>query len=233
MNPSGLSNALLASLDVSDWSKWEPYFERIELKHRQELLRPDDRLEYLWFPEGGVQSQVIESLEGGSVEVAIVGSEGVVGLPGIFGVRHMATRTIAQLETTAMRIRLDDFSKHLQRDHPLLRRLESYAAATLGSLSQIAGCNRLHSPEQRLCRWLLMVRNRVHADTLPMTHEFLSLMLGTRRASVTEVAQTLQKRRLINYERGSLEFLDVSGLEQCACECYEIINGIYSNAGIL
>ncbi len=226
-------NSLLASLGAPEWAKWEPYFERVHLKLREELLRPDDTLEFLWFPEGGVQSQVIESSEGGSVEVAIVGSEGVVGLPGIFGVRHMATRTIVQVETDAMRIRLNDFRKHLLPDHALLRRLERYAAATLGSLSQIAGCNRLHSPEQRLCRWLLMVRNRLDTDSIPMTHEFLSLMLGTRRASVTEVAQALQGRNLIAYERGTLEFLNVAGLERFTCECYQIINQIYKNAGIL
>lgn len=233
MNPHSTQNKLLASLDSNAWSKWMPCFERVHLEAREEILRPDDVLQYLWFPEGGVQSQMIETLEGGSVEVSLVGSEGVIGVPGVFGVRHMATRTIAQLETTALRIRLDDFSEHLDHEHPLLRRLERYAAAMLGTLSQIAGCNRLHSPEQRLCRWLLMVRKRVNEDRIPITHEFLSLMLGTRRSSVSEVASELQRRGLIRYDRGWLDFINLAGLKRYTCECYEVVNRIYRKSGIL
>jgi CRP-like cAMP-binding protein len=115
----------------------------------------------------------------------------------------------------------------------LLQCLERYAATMLGALSQIAGCNRLHSAEQRLCRWLLMVLDRVNAPTLPITHQFMSLMLGTRRASVTEVAHKLSSRALIRYERGIVEVLNTDGLRECSCECYTIIRSLYENAGIL
>lgn len=221
------SNRLIASLEDGVWRHWAPYFERIALSQREELFGPDDPLAYLWFPENGVCSQVVESGNGGSVEVAITGREGVVGLPAIFGAKHAATRAVAQMSMSVLRIRVDDFMRHLHADHPLLHSLERYAAITLSSLSQIAGCNRLHRTEQRLCRWLLMVRDRVGEDELPITHDFLALMMGTRRSSVTEVAQRLQQRGLIRYERGVISYTDVAGLKEAACECYGIIRRLY------
>lgn len=223
------SNRLIASLKQPEWERWEPHFERVELAQRQELFGPDEPLKYLWFPENGVCSLVVESSDGGSVEVAIAGREGMLGLPAIFGARHAATRAVAQMKSTALRIRAEDFLRELHDDHPLLDHLERYAAVTLSALSQIAGCNRLHRTEQRLCRWLLMVRDRVEADELPMTHDFLALMMGTRRPSVTEAAQHLQQEGLIRYERGVIEYADVPGLQERACECYGIIRALYNN----
>ncbi len=153
-----------------------------------------------------MHSQVVQSAEGGSVEVSLVGREGMVGLPAIFGVRYAAMQTVAQMQTTALRIGVDDFTRHLHGEHPLLRKLEKYAAVSLMTLAQIAGCNRLHDPQQRLSRWLLMVRDRVDGDRLSVTHEFLSLMLGTRRATVSEVAQALQRLGVIHYDRGVIEY---------------------------
>jgi CRP-like cAMP-binding protein len=225
-----VQNRLLASLAPEDWATWEPHFEHVHLGYRQEILHPGERITHLWFPEGGIQSQVVETIEGDSVEVAVIGAEGVVGLPAIFGVFDSATRTIAQMETTAWRIRAEDFRKHLHPDYPLLRRIERYAAAVLGSLAQIAACNRLHSVEQRLSRWLLTVYDRVRRNQIPMTHEFMSLMLGTRRATVTEVAGELQKRMLIRYEPGTMEFTDVQALHANTCECYDVIQRLFEEA---
>lgn len=220
-------NRLIASLQDDARRHWQPYFERIALSQREELFGPDDPLEYLWFPENGVCSQVVESSNGGSVEIAITGREGVVGLPAIFGAKHAATRAVAQMSMSVLRIRVDQFMGNLHGEHPLLHQLERYAAVTLSCLAQIAGCNRLHRTEQRLCRWLLMVRDRAGEDTLPMTHDFLSLMVGTRRSSVTEAAQRLQQRGLIRYERGTMTYADVEGLEEAACECYGIIRRLH------
>jgi CRP-like cAMP-binding protein len=154
----------------------------------------------------------------------------MVGLPAVFGAYHSANRTLTQMETTAWRIAADEFRRRIHPEYPLLRRIERYAAAVLVSLAQIAACNRLHHVEQRLCRWLLTVHDRVQRDRIPMTHEFLSLMLGTRRATVTDVAHELQKRNLIRYEPGSIEFIDVQGLHDCVCECYDVICVLFDAA---
>jgi CRP-like cAMP-binding protein len=220
-------NHLLDSLSLAEWRHWEPHFERVVLGYREELLRPGEPITHLWFPEGGVQSQVVETLDGDSVEIALVGAEGVIGLPAVFGARDSATHTIAQIETTAWRIGLHEFRQRLHPDYPLLRRIERYAAAAFASLAQIAACNRLHAVEQRICRWLLTVHDRVERDSIPMTHEFLSLMLGTRRATVTEVIGSLQRSNLIQYEPGYIVFTDVQGLHEHACECYDVIQSLF------
>ncbi len=221
------TNRLIASLKPAERQRWEPFFERMCIAQREELFGPDDPFEHLWFPESGVCSQVVESADGRSVEVAVTGREGTIGLPAIFGARHAATRAVAQTDMTALRIRVEDLLEHLDGDHPLLKHLERYAAVTLSVLAQIAGCNRLHDTKQRLSRWLLMVRDRAGADELPMTHEFLSLMVGTRRSSVTQVAQNLQRDRVIRYERGVITFIDVSALEARSRECYVVIRKLY------
>jgi CRP-like cAMP-binding protein len=222
-----IRNRLLGSLSPEEWSAWEPYFEPVQLGYRHELLHPGERIAHLWFPEGGIQSQVVETLDGDSVEVAVVGAEGMVGLPAVFGVYYSENRTLAQMETTAWRIDAEEFRRHIHPDYPLLRRIERYAAALLVSLAQIAACNRLHHVEQRFCRWLLTVHDRVQLDRIPMTHEVLSLMLGTRRATVSDVAHELQRRNLIRYEPGMIEFIDVQGLHECVCECYDVIRTLF------
>lgn len=225
MNPN---NSLLESLPADDWQRWQPYFQYCEVPIRKQLYGLDEAIDYLWFPEDGVFSQVIEGSRGGSVEVAVIGFEGMIGLPAVFGARKTPTRVVAQTPASALRIRIDDFFGNLCGDDPLLRRLERYAAVRLSVLAQIAGCNRLHRTEQRLCRWLLMVHDRARCDRLPMTHEFLALMLGTRRAAVTEVAHQLQQEGLIHYERGTIEFANRAGLEARACECYDAIRSLYA-----
>lgn len=216
-------NEIIASLAPADRRTWEPYFVRETLEARQELAGPDDPIDCLWFIESGVCSQVIESSDARSVEVAVIGREGFVGLPGIFGVRYPASRTIVQVGGSALRIGLDEFVAHLHGDHPLLRHLEHYAAITLCLLSQIAGCNRLHRADQRLARWLLMVCERLDTAMFPVTHDFLALMLGASRPSVSDVAQELQTTGAIRYERGFVQVVDADALRASACECYGVI----------
>ncbi len=223
-------NFLLASLPAEEWAKWHPHFERVPLKYRQELLRPGEPLSHLWFLENGIASQVIETVDGASVEVAVIGAEGLIGLPAVFGVNYTALRTVIQMESSALRVDVDAFHRNLHRKHPLLRRIERYAVAVMGGLAQVAACNRLHRVEQRLCRWLLAVHDRVQCDRIPMTHEFLSFMLGTRRASVSDAAQALAERNLIRYEPGTIEYVDIAGLEEFACECYTVIRRLYREA---
>jgi CRP-like cAMP-binding protein len=134
---------------------------------------------------------------------------------------------MAQMPMTALRVRVEEFQAYLSGEHALLRRLERYAAVRLSVLFQVAACNRLHRAEQRLCRWLLMMRDHVQQNELPITHDFLALMVGTRRSAVTEVTQRLEQQGLIGHERGAIIYKDVAGLERCACECFGIIRRLY------
>jgi CRP-like cAMP-binding protein len=161
------------------------------------------------------------------VEVGIIGREGIVGLPAVFGVSLAAAQGVAQMDLSALRIRVTDFHEHLSANRALLSRIERYAAVRFGCLAQTAACNRLHRTHQRLCRWLLLVRDLAGSNELPITHEFLGLMLGARRASVSEAAAELQARGLIRYEPGMLHYLDVAGVEELACECYGIIRRLH------
>lgn len=226
------SNGLLASLDPGEWAALQGHFERVKVARRAELLRPDDQHEYLWFPEGGVFSLVLPTVDGTCVEILITGNEGILGLPACFGVNRAVTRTIAQFDTTALRIPLAAFTRAVPPGHPLFANIQRFAGVTLIALAQLSACNRLHSSEQRLCRWLLSVRDRLHTNDLEITHEFLALMLGTRRPSITAVAGAMQKRGILRYHRSAITILDERHLLSSACECYGAIRKSYEAAGI-
>lgn len=226
------SNGLLASLEPKEWAALQRHFERVHVERHEELVRPDDAHEYLWFPEGGVFSLVLPTVDGTCVEIMLTGNEGILGLPACFGVNRAVTRTIAQFDATAMRIPLNTFMETVRPGGPLLSSIQRFAGATLIVLAYLSACNRLHSSEQRLCRWLLAVRDRLHTNDLEITHEFLALMLGTRRPSITAVAGALQKRGILRYHRSSITILDECRLRASACECYEAIRKSYAAAGL-
>lgn len=226
------SNGLLSSLCRDDWAPLQRFFERVPVTRKQEILRPDEPYQYLWFPEGGVYSLVLPTTDGTCVEILTTGNEGVLGLPAFFGVERAVTRTVVQFDATALRIRLDTFTQVVPPDHPLVRRIQRFAGATLMALAQISACNRLHTSEQRFCRWLLCVRDRLQTDNLEITHEFLALMLGTRRPSVTAVASALQERGIVRYHRSFISIVDAEQLHDYACECYDAILKSYAAAGV-
>jgi CRP-like cAMP-binding protein len=168
-------------------------------------------------------SLVILMRDGQAVEAGTVGNEGMVGLPVFLGAETSPHRAFSQIPGEALRMRAKDFMEELERDGPLRRRLGLYNQALMNQMAYSVACNRLHSVEERMCRWLLMCNDRVGADQFPLTQEFLAQMLGVRRPSVTVVAGVLQKAGLIAYARGRVVILDRPRLEAASCECYQVV----------
>ena len=172
------------------------------------------------FPLGCVVSVVTEMLDGSTVEVGFIGREGLTGLPLALGSTSVAQRALIQVPDSALAMSSADFLSALDAEPDLRTAVSRYAQLTIAALSQYAACNRLHAITERCARWLLMAHDRVPGDTISLTHEFLSQMLGVRRSGVTVAALALQRAGLIEYTRGRIEVRNGAGLEAAACECY-------------
>ncbi len=186
----------------------------------QEVGQP---IQYGYFPNTAMASILNIMSDGKSVEVGLTGPEGFVGLPLLSGFRTSASRVVTQGAGTAFRIKAEDLQSSLGPCPQLQADLQRYSQEFMMEVTQIAACNRLHEIEARLARWLLMTHDRIGSATLPLTQEFLSQMLGTRRASVSVAAAILQRAGLIQYVRGQVVILDRMALEKASCECYAII----------
>ncbi|HXA27115.1 MAG TPA: Crp/Fnr family transcriptional regulator [Candidatus Angelobacter sp.] len=194
----------------------------LDLPIKTVLFEPGQRIDAVYFPLDGVVSLVTPLEDGAIVEVATVGNEGIVGVPVVLG-GSLAVRAISQVAGRALRIETAAFLAELDRRGPLAALVQNYIQALFGQISQAAACNRLHSNEERLSRWLLMSHDRVGVDHFAITHEFLGQMLGSRRATVTLSAGILQAAGLIRYQRGHVTIVDRPGLEGVSCECYGVI----------
>ena len=222
--PPPPGNRLLAALPAREFKRLQPHLERVALEFKQILFEVDVPIQHVFFPEDAVISILGVMPDGSAVEVATAGREGMVGLPVFLGSTSAFAQAFAQVPGHAWRMSAGALREHSQRSGGALRALlERYTQALFTQVSQGSACNRLHSLEERCARWLLMTRDRVGADAFPLTQQFLSQMLGVRRAGVSEVASTLQDEGLIRYSRGTLRILDPKGLEASACECYGII----------
>lgn len=227
-------NRLLAGLPWRDqeriMSKLVPSFLEVETV----LFEPGEVVAAVYFPLDGVVSLVTPLQDGAIVEVATVGNEGVVGVPAVLG-GSLAVRAISQGAGRSLTMTTSSFLGEVALNEPLARLVQNYVQALFGQISQAAACNRLHSSEERLSRWLLMSRDRVGKDQFPISKEFLGQMLGAPRATVTLAAGVLQKEGLISYRRGLIEIVDGKGLEAVACECYRVIraefDGVTAAAG--
>jgi CRP-like cAMP-binding protein len=186
------------------------------------LFDPGQPIEFVHFPIDGVISLVTPLADGNIVEVATIGNEGIVGVPLVPG-GSLAVRAISQVGGRTLRLEAREFFRAVERLPAFRELVQKYVQALFGQISQAAACNRLHSNEERLSRWLLMSHDRVGTDTFPITHEFLGQMLGSRRATVTLSAGLLQSAGLIRYHRGRVTIVDREGLESVSCECYGII----------
>jgi CRP-like cAMP-binding protein len=206
-----------------EFSLLEPKLKLVDLPLNQLLMRTGEPIEFFYFIDTAVASILNLMQDGKSVEVGLAGKEGVVGLPLLGGFKTSAHRVVAQGEGTAYRLKAADFTKLLPQCASLQMALVRYSQRLLMQATQIAACNRLHEVDERLARWLLMTHDRTIQAQLPLTQEFLSQMLGTRRASVSVAAGILQKRGLIRYARGRITILDRPGLEGASCECYQAI----------
>lgn len=218
-----MKNKLLAALPSDEYSRLIAYTELIPLELKQPLYLRNQSIEYVYFLNYGVASIVTIMMDGSSAEVATVGNEGMVGLPVFLGVDRIPGECFIQVAGYGLRMRVDAFKAHVTAGSPLHEMLQRYTQALFNQIAQSTACNRLHSIEERLCRWLLMTAERVEADTFPLTQEFISQMLGVNRSSVSLTASILQRAGLIEYVRGQITILDRSGLEATACECYQIV----------
>jgi len=197
--------------------------EFVEMRSHDLLNEMGEPIEYCYFMNSGMTSILTIMGDGKGVEVGLTGKEGFIGLPLVVGLKTSATRAIVQITGSAFRLSAARALQALNKCPQLSRKLNRYSQELGMQATQVAACNRLHDVEERLARWLLMSQDRVGGEIVPLTQEFLSHMLGTRRASVTVAAGILQKAGLIKYARGSVTIVNRERLEDAACECYEII----------
>jgi CRP-like cAMP-binding protein len=216
-------NLILSCLPRAEIARLRPNLEPVSLPQNKDLSRPGEKVLYGYFPEEGMASIVVTMRNGVSVEVGIVGREGMVGLPILFGTGHMTTHTFMQIAGSGFRIRAQALKAAFDRPGRLRNMCGRYFQGHLVQVSNSAACNRVHNIEERLARWLLLCNDRTALSHLPLTHEFLAQMLGTGRATVSLAAEILQRSRLIAYSRGKVDILDRKGLEGAACECYQSI----------
>jgi CRP-like cAMP-binding protein len=218
-----VGNEILNSIPEAEYNRLRPELEFVQLPHHHILHEAGERLEFAYFLNEGLASLVVLTSDGRSVEVSIVGHEGIVGTPLAVGLHRGPYRTIMQISGTAFRIKAEMLDALLD-EMPELRLLLNRFVLVQGlQIAQIAACNRLHEIEQRLARWLLMCQDRVNSEYLPVTHEFLAQMLGTGRPSVSLAAGILQKAGTIENARGNVKILNRPELEAAACECYRAI----------
>ncbi len=218
-----IKNRLLSALPSSEYDRLLPYLETVSLPLKQIIYAPNEPIEYVYFPNSGIISLVNFTEDGGTVEAATVGNEGMVGIPVLLGADRMVSQAVTQIVGDALRMKADVFQREVTPATPLYNLLLRYTQALMNLISQSVACNCLHSVEERCCRWLLLCQDRVESNELALTQEILSQMLGVRRASVSVVAAILQKAGLIRYSRGKITILDRLGLESTACECYRIV----------
>jgi CRP-like cAMP-binding protein len=213
-------NRLLARLPAAEYQRLVARMRPVTLDFRLVLYRTGAPIDCVYFLNSGTASALTIMEDGSAIEVATIGNEGLVGLGALLADKTSANEVIMQIAGDGLRMDIDVLEEEAGRDSPLRRQLLLYQTAFLTQVSYSVACNGLHSVQQRCCRWLLMTHDRVDGDEVPLTHEFLGIMLGVRRASVTEVLRPLNERGLLNNGRGSISILDRSGLEGLACECY-------------
>jgi CRP-like cAMP-binding protein len=218
-----IENLILRRLPQKECTQFFSSLEFVRLKLHQIIQEPGETIKSCYFLNNGLGSVLTTEPNGKTVEVGLIGKEGFVGLPVIFGFKTSALRVVTQGDGTAYRIGSEELLNVLPTCKELNQRLAQFSMFLAMQSTQLAACNRLHDVDERLARWLLMSQDRIGDTKLPLTQEFLAQMLGTRRASVTVAAGTLQKAGVIEYSRGSVTILDRKGLEKQACNCYEAI----------
>jgi CRP-like cAMP-binding protein len=218
-----LENRLLAALNAEDYNRLRPHLQVVPLDRGQELLEPGEPIRHVYFPHRGVVSLVAAMADGTVAEMTTIGREGVVGFESMAGTDVPVGRAMVQVSGAASRLELVRLRRVTWRNDGLEGVLGRYRRALLQQVLQGVACNRVHELEERCCRLLLMTNDRAAGDTFDLTQEFLAMMLGVRRPTVTAVARSLKNANLIRYSRGVMTITDRRGLEKCACECYAII----------
>lgn len=217
-------NKLLASLPREEYARLSKHLEPVSLKKGKIIYYAGDPVHEAYFPLGGMISLVSTTEEGSGVEVAMIGNEGMAGVSVILRAMSAPYQVMVQIPGNAVRIKSGVLIEEFGRGEELHNLLLRYTHTLVSQISQSAVCNRFHTAEARLCRWLLTSHDRVQSDTLNLTQEFLAYMLGSPRTSVTSIAGKLQGQNLIRYSRGKIKILDRAGLERGSCECYRIVS---------
>ncbi|HEY9876149.1 MAG TPA: Crp/Fnr family transcriptional regulator [Candidatus Obscuribacterales bacterium] len=225
--PNPIENRLLAALPAEDYQRLVPHLELVPLKFQQVLYEPGEPIAYVYFPHRAIISLLSTMEDGTTVEVGLVGIDGMVGTAVILGGNTTTTLANVQVAGYGMRMKAERLKSEFNRGGALQSLLLLYTQALITQVSQIAACNRLHTLEERLARWLLTIQDRVQSEDLPLTQEFISQMLGTRRSGVTVAAGTLQQAGMICYTRGKITILNRQALEATTCECYKLIKTEY------
>jgi CRP-like cAMP-binding protein len=221
------SNHLLAALPDSEWLRWLPQLESVDLPLGQVLYEPGVTLEHVYFPTSAIVSLLYVMENGASAEIAVVGNEGIVGISLFMGGDSTPSRAVVQSSGKGFRLQAQMMKDEFNRGGPVLHLLLRYTQALITQMSQTAVCNRHHSLDQQLCRWLLLSLDRLQGNELVMTQELIANMLGVRREGVTESALKLQHAGLIKYARGHISVLNRAGLEKRTCECYAVVKKEY------
>jgi CRP-like cAMP-binding protein len=216
-------NAILAKLSQQDLNGLREHLKPVELKIKQLIYQPNEKIEQIYFPESGMISLVSIMENGSSIEVGTIGREGVVGASLLCGDYNVPYQLFVQIAGNAFQLDAALFAKEVERKSALHQSVLNYLHSFLIQSMQCTACNGMHSVAQRCCRWLLMSQDRSRSDKVSITHEFLSLMLGVRRASVTEVLKPLHERGWIESHRGEISIVDRAALEAGSCECYQVI----------
>lgn len=222
-----VANRLLAALPPPEYQRLSPYLKSVALPFGEVIYELGATIRHVYFPNQSVVSLISTAAGRTSLEVGLVGSEGLVGLPVYLGVTTSRNRAIVQGAGTALRMKAEVLRREARGAGPLPRLLLRYTHGLLAQISQSAVCNQFHQVEARLARWLLMTQDRVGADEFRLTQEFIAAMLGVRREGVSKIASRLQQQRLISFVRGEIRVLDRRRLEAQACECYGIIKAEY------
>ncbi|MDP8964140.1 MAG: Crp/Fnr family transcriptional regulator [Cyanobacteriota bacterium] len=218
-----VANQLLAAIPRGEYERLLPHLEFVCLPIKQVLHEANEPIEYAYFPLTVVASVLTLMSDGEAIEAATVGKEAMVGVPLLLGTQSIPNQVVAQIPGEALRMKADVFIREVYWGCPLHTLLLRYTQTLMNQFAQTAACNRLHSVEERCCRWLLMTHDRVESDEFLLTQEFLSIMLGVRRASVSVVAAMLQQAGFIRYHRGRMTILNREGLESASCECYQAL----------
>jgi CRP-like cAMP-binding protein len=214
------TNALLAALPAKVLLEMTPYLVPVAMPFGQVLYHSGKAMRDVYFPARCLVSLLVVLEDELALEVALVGHEGVLGVPLALGAKQSPVRALVQGEGDALRMTATDFLLMMGRHAPLQRAVFGYAGLLMGQIAQTAACNRFHMLEPRLARWLLMTRDRLASEDFRMTQEFLSTMLGVRRVGVSDAASSFQRQHLIEYSRGHITILDHEGLEAASCSCY-------------
>jgi len=220
-------NALLAALPEAEWERWLPHLEFIDLPLGRVLYESGDTMNHAYFPTTALVSLLHVMENGASAEIAVAGFEGIVGISLFMGGDSTPSRAVVQSAGHAWRIKASVMKQEFNRSGPVMHLLLRYTQALLTQMAQTAVCNRHHTLDQQLCRWLLLSLDRLHSNELAMTQELIAGMLGVRREGVSQAAGHLHQAGLIDYRRGHIAVLDRKRLEERACECYAVVKTEY------